>query len=214
MQRFLISRSLLAGTLALGFGGLAACNSGAMQAEEASAAAPTQMASGSGAMTSSVPTVGGASMYPNRNIVQNAAESADHTTLVTAVKTAGLVETLSGPGPFTVFAPTNAAFAKLPDGTVDTLVQPPQRQQLTGILTYHVVPGRVTAADLVRRIQAGNGSATLTTVNGARLTARAANGGVQLTDAAGGMAMVTQADVLQSNGVIHVIDTVLMPKAG
>ncbi len=135
-------------------------------------------------------TVGGAPMYANKNIIENAVNSKDHTTLVAAVKAAGLVETLSGAGPFTVFAPTNAAFGELPDGTVETLTQPAQKQQLTGILTYHVVPGRVTAAEL---------------------TAKAANGGVQLTDAAGGMAMVTQADVPQSNGVVHVIDTVLMP---
>ena len=217
MKRLLISRGALVAALALST--LGACNAGGEpEAEEATAAAPAQLetatASDDSAMAASAPVVGGAAMYPNRTIVENAAESEDHTTLVAAVKAAGLAETLSGPGPFTVFAPTNDAFGKLPAGTVDTLVQPAQKTQLTGILTYHVVPGRVTAADLTRQIQAGNGSATLTTVNGAKLTARAANGGVQLTDAAGGKSMVTQADVLQSNGVIHVIDTVLMPKAG
>ena len=153
-------------------------------------------------------------MYPNKTIVENASQSKDHTTLVAAVTAAGLGETLSGPGPFTVFAPTNAAFDKLPDGTVETLTQPAQKTQLTGILTYHVVPGRLTAAELSQQILAGGGTATLTTVNGAKLTAKAAGGGVQLTDAAGGTSMVTQSDVIQSNGVVHVIDTVLMPKKG
>ena len=153
-------------------------------------------------------------MLPSRTIVQNASEAPNLSTLVTAVKAADLVGTLSGAGPFTVFAPTNDAFGKLPAGTVESLVQPAQKQALTGILTYHVVAGNVTSAELVRQIGAGGGTATLTTVNGARLTARAANGGVQLTDAAGGTAMVTQADVTQSNGVVHVIDTVLMPSRG
>ena len=152
-------------------------------------------------------------MLPTRNIVQNASEASNLTTLVAAVTAAGLGETLSGSGPFTVFAPTNEAFNKLPDGTVETLTQPAQKQQLTGILTYHVVPGTLLAADLTRQIEAGGGTATLTTVNGAKLTARAANGGVQLTDAAGKTSMVTQADVRQSNGVVHVIDTVIMPTA-
>ena len=166
------------------------------------------------ALAQSVKTVGGAPMLPTRTIVENASQSKDHTTLVAAVTAAGLGETLSGPGPFTVFAPTNAAFDKLPGGTVETLTQPAQKQQLTGILTYHVVPGRLTAADLTRQIQDGGGTATLTTVQGAKLMAKAANGGVQLTDAAGGTSMVTQADVPQSNGVVHVIDTVLMPTKG
>lgn len=155
--------------------------------------------------------VGGAAMYPSRTIVENAVNSADHTTLVTAVQAAGLVETLSGPGPFTVFAPTNAAFAKLPPGTVETLTQPANRQTLTGILTYHVVAGRITAADLVQRIQDGNGRTTLTTVQGGTLTATRSGNSVVITDAAGGTSTVTIADVLQSNGVIHVVDTVLMP---
>ncbi|MEQ1493240.1 MAG: fasciclin domain-containing protein [Terricaulis sp.] len=155
--------------------------------------------------------VGGAAMYPSRNIIENAVNSRDHTTLVAAVRAAGLVETLSGPGPFTVFAPTNAAFDKLPPGTVDTLVQPANRPTLTRILTYHVVPGRLTAADLAQRIRAGNGRAVLTTVQGATLTVTESGGHVIVNDSAGGTSTVTTADVLQSNGVIHVVDTVLMP---
>ncbi len=167
-------------------------------------------------MASAMPTeptvmVGGAAMYPSRNIIENAVNSRDHTTLVAAVRAAGLVETLSGPGPFTVFAPTNAAFNKLPAGTVDTLVMPANRPTLTRILTYHVVPGRLTAADLTQRIRAGNGRAVLTTVQGATLTVTQSDGHVIITDAAGGTSTVTTADVIQSNGVIHVVDTVLMP---
>ena len=155
--------------------------------------------------------VGGAAMYPSKNIIENAVNSKDHTTLVAAVKAAGLVETLSGPGPFTVFAPTNAAFEKLPAGTVDTLVKPESKDTLTKILTYHVVAGKFSAADVLAAIEAGGGKATLTTVEGQPLTATVHDGGVMLTDAKGGTAMVTIADVNQSNGVIHVIDTVLMP---
>ena len=155
--------------------------------------------------------VGGAAMYPSRNIVENAVNSRDHTTLVAAVQAAGLVETLSGPGPFTVFAPTNAAFAALPAGTVETLLQPANRAQLTSVLTYHVVPGRVSAADLMSRIRAGGGTARLTTVQGGTLTARMSGNNVVLTDARGGTATVTQADVFQSNGVIHVTNAVSLP---
>ena len=155
--------------------------------------------------------VGGAAMYPSRNIVQNAVNSRDHTTLVAAVQAAGLADTLSGPGPFTVFAPTNAAFARLPAGTVDTLLRPENRAQLTGVLTYHVVSGRMTAADLMRAIRAGHGTARLTTVQGGTLTARVRGGHIVLTDAHGGMATVTQADVMQSNGVIHVTNAVSIP---
>jgi len=158
--------------------------------------------------------VGGAAMYPSRNIIQNAVNSRDHTTLVAAVQAAGLVDTLSGPGPFTVFAPTNAAFNKLPPGTVETLLQPANRPTLTRILTYHVVAGRLTAADLAARVRAGNGRATLTTVAGAPLTVTQSGGAIILTDAAGGASTVTTADVLQSNGVIHVVDSVLMPPQG
>ncbi len=155
--------------------------------------------------------VGGAPMYPTRNIIENAVNSADHTTLVAAVKAAGLVDTLSGPGPFTVFAPTNAAFARLPAGTVDTLLKPENLATLQAVLTYHVVPGRLTAADLVSRIRAGGGRATLTTAQGGTLTASMMGNRVMLTDNKGGMAHVTQADVIQSNGVIHVTDAVSIP---
>ncbi|MEO5972057.1 MAG: fasciclin domain-containing protein [Sphingomicrobium sp.] len=144
-------------------------------------------------------------------MVGNAVNSPDHTTLVAAVKAAGLVDTLSGAGPFTVFAPTNAAFAKLPAGTVDTLLRPENLTTLQSVLTYHVVPGRVTAADLLAQIAAGGGSARLTTVQGGALTASLMGDRVMLTDAKGGMSHVTQADVMQSNGVIHVLDTVVMP---
>ena len=163
------------------------------------------------ASADAVPTVGGAPMYATRNIVENAVNSADHTTLVGAVKAAGLAETLSGPGPFTVFAPTNAAFAKLPAGTVDTLLKPENKAMLQGVLTYHVVPGRMTAADLMAAIRAGGGRATLTTVQGGTLTASMMGDMVMLTDAKGGMAHVTQANVMQSNGVIHVTDSVSLP---
>ena len=155
--------------------------------------------------------VGGAAMYPNRNIVENAVNSRDHTTLVAAVKAASLVDTLSGAGPFTVFAPTNAAFAKLPAGTVDTLLQPANKSTLQSVLTYHVVPGRLTAADLMARIKAGNGQARLTTVQGGTITASMMGNKIMLTDAKGGMSHVTQGNVMQSNGVIHVTDGVSLP---
>jgi uncharacterized surface protein with fasciclin (FAS1) repeats len=157
------------------------------------------------------PMVGGAAMYPNRTIVANAVNSKDHTTLVAAVKAAGLVDTLSGKGPFTVFAPTNAAFGKLPAGTVDTLVKPENKGTLTSILTYHVVPGRMTSGAIAGKIKAGRGKAMFKTVQGEQLTARMQGKTLVLTDAKGGTSRVTIADVMQSNGVIHVIDTVLMP---
>jgi len=157
------------------------------------------------------PMVGGAPMFADRDIVTNAATSKDHTTLVAAVQAAGLVDTLKGPGPFTVFAPTNAAFEKLPAGAVDGLLKPEMKSDLTKVLTYHVVPGNVDAAALVQQIQAGGGSAKLKTVEGAELTAKLDGDTVTLTDAKGDVARVTTADVRQSNGVIHVIDTVLMP---
>jgi uncharacterized surface protein with fasciclin (FAS1) repeats len=155
--------------------------------------------------------VGGAPMYPTKNIVENAVNSKDHTTLVAAVKAAGLVETLQSAGPFTVFAPTNAAFDKLPAGTVETLVKPESKETLTKILTYHVVAGRMTAADLMKAIKAGKGTATLKTVSGGTLTAMAKGKTIELKDEKGGVSTVTIADVLQSNGVIHVVNTVLMP---
>lgn len=164
-----------------------------------------------GAASGSV-MVGGAEMLPSKTIVENASKSADHTTLVSAVKAAGLVETLSGAGPFTVFAPTNAAFAKLPAGAVDGLMKPAMKADLKKVLTYHVVPGKLTAADISAKIKAGNGKAELTTVQGEKLTAMESGGKIMLTDAKGGTSTVTQGDVMQSNGVVHVVDTVLMPK--
>jgi uncharacterized surface protein with fasciclin (FAS1) repeats len=156
--------------------------------------------------------VGGAPMYPSKNIIQNAINSKDHTTLVAAVKAARLVDTLQGPGPFTVFAPTNAAFAKLPAGTVDNLVKPENKETLTKILTYHVVPGHLTAAALMKAIKDGEGTAKLKTVAGGDIWIKQAGPGkLSVTDAKGDVATVTLADVLQSNGVIHVIDTVLLP---
>jgi uncharacterized surface protein with fasciclin (FAS1) repeats len=157
------------------------------------------------------PMVGGKEMYPNKNIIENAVNSADHTTLVAAVKAAGLVETLEGPGPFTVFAPTNAAFAKLPAGTVDTLLKPENKDTLVKILTYHVVAGRVGAAELKKMIKEGHGTAELKTVSGGKLWAMMQNGMIVLKDEKGGMSTLTQANVFQSNGVIHVVDSVLMP---
>jgi uncharacterized surface protein with fasciclin (FAS1) repeats len=156
-------------------------------------------------------TVGGAPMYPSKNIVQNAVNSKDHTTLVAAVKAAGLVDTLQSPGPFTVFAPTNEAFAKLPAGTVDTLLKPENKKSLTNVLTYHVVPGRLSAKDLMEKIRAGNGKAMLKTVEGEELTFAEKDGRLWIWDAKGGSAQITIRNVMQSNGVIHVIDTVLLP---
>ncbi len=156
--------------------------------------------------------VGGAPMLASKDIIDNAVNSKDHTTLVAAVKAAGLVDTLKGPGPFTVFAPTNAAFAALPAGTVDTLLKPENKGILTGILTYHVVAGKMDAVALTKAIADGKGSATLKTVAGGMLTAKASGGKVMVTDEKGGSATVTIADVYQSNGVIHVVDKVLLSK--
>ncbi len=158
-----------------------------------------------------VPMVGGAPMYPTKNIIENAVNSQDHTTLVAAVKAAGLVDTLSGPGPFTVFAPTDAAFAKLPAGTVDTLVLPENKAMLTSILTYHVVPGKLSAADIASQAARNGGTVRLKTVAGGTIALSRAGNGWRITDAKGGSSMITIADVNQSNGVIHVVDTVLMP---
>ena len=157
------------------------------------------------------PMVGGKEMLPTKNIVENAVNSADHTTLVAAVKAAGLVDTLQGAGPFTVFAPTNAAFSKLPAGTVDTLLKPENKDTLTKVLTYHVVAGRMSAMDLKKAIKAGKGKAELNTVSGGKLTAMMKGNMIELKDEKGGIATVTQADVFQSNGVIHVIDAVVLP---
>lgn len=158
------------------------------------------------------PMVGGAAMYANKDIVDNAVNSKDHTTLVAAVKAAGLVETLKSKGPFTVFAPTNAAFDKLPSGTVATLVKPENKSTLTTILTYHVVAGKMGSKEIAAAIKAGGGKATLKTVQGGKLWAWMEGKNLMLKDEKGGTAMVTIKDVFQSNGVIHVINTVLMPK--
>lgn len=157
------------------------------------------------------PMVGGAAMYPSRNIIENAVNSKDHTTLVAAVKAAGLVETLSGKGPFTVFAPTNAAFAKLPSNVVPMLLKSENKAMLQKVLTYHVVPGRITAAQIAAMAARHGGTATLKTVEGEKLRFRKAGKGWAVIDAKGGKARITIANVSQSNGVIHVVDSVLMP---
>ncbi|MEO6365770.1 MAG: fasciclin domain-containing protein [Luteimonas sp.] len=164
-------------------------------------------------MTTENPMVGGAPMMADKDIIDNAMNSKDHTTLVAAVKAAGLVETLKGAGPFTVFAPTNAAFDALPAGAVDGLLKPDKKADLSKVLTYHVVSGNLDAAALMAQILAGGGKAMLTTVQGEQLTATTHDNGIMLTDANGNSAMVTTADVRQSNGVIHVVDKVLMPKS-
>jgi uncharacterized surface protein with fasciclin (FAS1) repeats len=199
MRIKLLGSGLLASAALIGLQGCTTMDGG--MGTSASASARTQ----------GTVTVGGAPMYATRNIIENAVQSRDHTTLVAAVKAAGLVETLSGPGPFTVFAPTNAAFARLPAGTVEAALRPENRSMLQSVLTYHVVPGRLTAADLMARIRAGGGSARLTTVQGGTLTARMSGNNIVLTDARGGVSMVTQANVMQSNGVIHVTNAVSMP---
>jgi uncharacterized surface protein with fasciclin (FAS1) repeats len=168
------------------------------------------MGAGASASAGSMVTVGGAPMYASRNIVENAVNSPDHKTLVAAVKAAGLVDTLSGAGPFTVFAPTDSAFRRLPGGTVEMLLRPENKAMLQSALTYHVVPGRLTAADLGQRIRDGGGTARLTTAQGGMLTARMSGSDIVIVDSAGGVATVTQADVIQSNGVIHVTDRVSM----
>ena len=165
----------------------------------------------SGHSKMSNPSVGGAAMAPTTTIVENASVAPNLTTLVAAVKAAGLVDTLSSPGPFTVFAPTNTAFEKLPAGTVGTLVKPENKAILTKILTYHVVAGKLTSTDIVGAIKNGGGSATLTTVAGEKLTARLSGNSVVITDGKGGQSAVTTVDVMQSNGVVHVIDSVLLP---
>jgi uncharacterized surface protein with fasciclin (FAS1) repeats len=170
------------------------------------------LAIGSLAGSATNPIVGGKEMFPTKDIIDNAVNSADHTTLVAAVKAAGLVDTLKGPGPFTVFAPTNKAFEALPAGTVDGLLKPESKAKLTGVLTYHVVPGKMSAADLAAKAKASNGKATLTTVQGGTLTVMDAGGGKwQVVDSKGNKATIAIADVNQKNGVIHVVDAVLLP---
>ncbi|KWT65740.1 MULTISPECIES: fasciclin domain-containing protein [unclassified Variovorax] len=169
------------------------------------------MAVGAAAASAQV-MVGGAPMSASKDIIDNAVNSKDHTTLVAAVKAAGLVETLKGPGPFTLFAPTNVAFAALPAGTVDTLLKPENKAQLTAVLTYHVVPGKLDAAALGSQIMDGKGTATLKTAAGGTLTAKESGGKIMVGDEKGGWATVSTANVYQSNGVIHVVDKVLLPK--
>jgi len=176
-----------------------------------SAAAVVALAVAGGAIAAGEPMVGGAPMYANRNIIQNAVNSKDHTTLVAAVKAGGLVETLQGTGPFTVFAPTNAAFATLPAGTVETLLKPENKNTLGKILTYHVVPGRLDSRMLDQQIAIGGGKAVLKTVQGEPLTVQGTGKNMMVTDEKGGTAHITIADVDQSNGVIQVVDKVLMP---
>ncbi|MFN4101456.1 MAG: fasciclin domain-containing protein [Pararhodobacter sp.] len=197
-------RSLLLGAAAAAL--VSACTTSADTGAGMSAAAPS-----SAAMAETTVIVGGAEMYPSRNIVENAVNSADHTTLVAAVVAAGLADTLSSPGPFTVFAPVNSAFAALPAGTVDTLLLPENKDMLTKILTAHVVAGDLKAADLIAQAAANGGTATLTTVSGDTLTFAVKGGAAVVTDENGGKATVTIADVNQSNGVIHVVNSVLLP---
>lgn len=177
-----------------------------------SATAVVGLALAGTAVAAKDPMVGGAAMYASKNIVQNAVNSKDHTTLVAAVKAAGLVDTLQGPGPFTVFAPTNEAFDALPKGTVDTLLKPENKPMLTKVLTYHVVPGKLDSKALDRQIKAGGGKATLKTVEGETLTVQGSGKALTVTDEKGDKAKVTIADVYQSNGVIQVVDKVLLPK--
>ena len=180
-------------------------------ADTAAPAADMAPAAEPAAMPVTNPIVGGAEMLATKDIIDNAVNSKDHTTLVAAVKAAGLVDTLKGAGPFTVFAPTNAAFDALPAGTVDKLLKPEMKADLTKVLTYHVMPGKLDVPALAEQIAAGGGSATLNTVQGEALTAKSTGTGITLTDAKGNVATVTTADVYQSNGVIHVVDKVLMP---
>ena len=176
-----------------------------------SIAAVAVVAGGTAVYAQTNPRVGGAAMYPTKNIIENAVNSKDHTTLVAAVKAADLVGTLSGPGPFTVFAPTNKAFAKLPAGTVDTLLKPENKAQLAGVLTYHVVPGTITAADIAAKAKANGGTASYTTVQGEPLMFRKVGSGWGIMDGKGHKGRITIANVRQSNGMIHVIDTVMLP---
>ena len=221
-MKFLLTFAM-AGTMAvMSACGGAGTNNANMMANNAPKMANNSMANNSMTNTSTSttdvapggdnPMVGGAPMMKTRDIIDNAVNSKDHTTLVAAVKAAGLVETLKGAGPFTVFAPTNEAFEKLPKGTVDTLLKPENKKKLAGILTYHVVPGKMDAASITKAIADGKGKATFKTVAGGTLTATLEGKDVILTDENGGKSKVTIADVMQSNGVIHVVDSVLMPK--
>ena len=212
MQTHRVLKSCLSAGAALALLGTAACSMEEGHDKMMSESQPMTHET-SAAMPHSTVMVGGAAMYPSKTIVENAVNSKDHTTLVAAVKAAGLVETLSGPGPFTVFAPTNEAFAMLPPGTVQTLLKPANKAKLTQILTYHVVPGALDSAALRAKVEAGGGKAMLTTVEGETLTIEA-NGPSNLVvvDETGHTAQITTYDVYQSNGVIQVIDRVLLPK--
>ena len=208
--RILAPRMMAVTVASMGVLALAACNKPAEAPAPAEPAAPAATSAMAPAETGSM--VGGVAMIPTDTIVVNAAKAPNLTTLVSAVQAAGLAETLGGTGPFTVFAPDNAAFEKIPAATRTSLLAPAGKADLTKILTYHVVPGRLTAADLAAQAQANGGKLALTTVEGATLTVNVnADGSVTLTDAKGGTSRVTQADVMQSNGVVHVIDTVVMP---
>ncbi len=186
-------------------------SAGAMLVLALALGASTLAATAASMSTDNTVDVGGAAMYPSKNIIENAVNSNDHTTLVAAVKAGGLVDTLSGKGPFTVFAPTNEAFAALPAGTVQMLLKPENKAMLVKVLTYHVVPGRLTAHDLAMAVDQGGGKATLKTVEGDSLVVSKDAKGWAITDDKGDVAHVTIGDVMQSNGVIHVVDTVLMP---
>lgn len=215
MTRSIILTSALAATVAL----MGACggasnttNNSAMKPATPMAPATASPATPTTPAGDGNPMVGGSPMMKTKDIIDNAVNSKDHTTLVAAVKAAGLVETLKGVGPFTVFAPTNAAFDKLPKGTVDTLLKPESKKALTGILTYHVVVGKMDAVAIAKGIEEGKGKFTMKTVAGGTLTATMEGKDVIITDEKGGKSKVTIADVIQSNGVIHVVDSVLMPK--
>jgi uncharacterized surface protein with fasciclin (FAS1) repeats len=207
MQRHLIAACAASLVAVLSSNAFADGYGRGMYVSQSTSAATATM--GAAPMTTKM--VGGAPMYPSKDIVDNAVNSKDHTTLVAAVKAAGLVDTLKSAGPFTVFAPTNAAFSMLPAGTVDTLLKPENKGTLTQVLTYHVVPGRIDAAALSQQIQAGGGKATLKTASGGTLTASMRGKDVVIMDAKGNASIVTTADVYQSNGVIHVVDHVLLP---
>lgn len=189
-------------------------SSDSMASSSTSGSSASSSSTQASASTSANPMVGGSEMFPNRTIAANASTASNLTTLVAAVQAAGLVETLNGPGPFTVFAPTNDAFSRLAPGTVDTLLKPENKASLTKVLTFHVVPGTLDAAALTRQITAGGGTATLTTVAGETLKLTAANNTIAITDSNGTVSYVEQADVRQSNGVVHVINGVLVPKLG
>ena len=214
-MKFLLTFAMAAAVAVMGAcGGTATNNANTMANNAAPKMAPANntMANTAPAPADDNPMVGGSPMMKTKDIIDNAVNSKDHTTLVAAVKAAGLVETLKGSGPFTVFAPTNAAFDKLPKGTVDTLVKPENKKTLTGILTYHVVAGKIDAAAIAKGIEEGKGKFAMKTVAGGTLTATMEGKDVIITDEKGGKSKVTIANVMQSNGVIHVVDSVLMPK--